>query len=75
MRVKFVHFPCQGVSLLVTAVLLSVLRIFTEMAATHIIVVSVGPAPVFLVNHLEIQRVLVIEEPGLPARPCRWQFH
>lgn len=75
MRVKFVHFSSQGVSLLVAAVLLSVLRILTEMAAPHIIVVSVGPAPVFLVNHLEIQRVLVVEKPGLPARPCWWQFH
>lgn len=75
MRVKFVHFPCQGVSLLVAAVLLPVLSILAEMTATHIVGVSVGPAPVFLVNHLQIQRVLVIEKPGLPARPCWWQFH
>ena len=41
MRVKFIYFPRQGVSSLVAVVLLSVLSIFTEMAATHIIGVSV----------------------------------
>jgi hypothetical protein len=75
MGIKFLDFLCQGV-ISFRVVLHSVFCIFTQVAVFHlIVVVSIRLTPVFLVNHLEIERVLVIANSGLSALFCGWQVH